>query len=171
MTQAELKSVLVYRPRLGKFEHPDGTPYHVRIQTRGYVQIRIKQKGRLYLAHRLAWLYMTGSWPDFEVDHDDGDPSNNKWKNLKAATFGHQRQNAAPKSGNRSGYTGLSWNNTSGRWHVRVGINGKVVSGGTYKHKEPAVIALKRLKAQLHTYHPGVVTRSTKLMPASPRRG
>ena len=47
----------------------------------GYVLVGVD--GPQYLAHRLAWLYMTGAWPDAEVDHIDGDHTNNDSGNLQ----------------------------------------------------------------------------------------
>ena len=46
----------------------------------GYVQITIN--GWVYRAHRVAYLLKTGAWPTVELDHRDGNRSNNKWRNL-----------------------------------------------------------------------------------------
>ena len=46
-----------------------------------------------YLAHRLAWLYVTGSWPSQDIDHIDGDPTNNRFANLREVT--HQENGSA----------------------------------------------------------------------------
>ena len=48
--------------------------------TLGYVEIM------RCLAHRLAFLYITGSWPVNQVDHIDGDKANNRWENLRDVT-------------------------------------------------------------------------------------
>jgi hypothetical protein len=56
----------------------------------------IRIDGRMYYASRLAFLYMTGSFPTYEVDHIDRDRLNNRWENLREAT---RSQNCGNKSG------------------------------------------------------------------------
>eukprot|EP00919_Chromeraceae_sp_WS-2016_P001409 GHVR01003483.1.p1 GENE.GHVR01003483.1~~GHVR01003483.1.p1 ORF type:complete len:170 (-),score=10.84 GHVR01003483.1:799-1308(-) len=58
-----------------------------------YVKIRVKRK--LYFAHRLAWLWVHGAWPEHQIDHADGDGTNNRLANLREAT---SRQNLANRS-------------------------------------------------------------------------
>jgi HNH endonuclease len=48
--------------------------------------VRIAFKGARVLAHRVAWLLMTGEWPTVTVDHADLDSTNNRWSNLRLAT-------------------------------------------------------------------------------------
>jgi hypothetical protein len=55
----------------------------------GHIKFRVA--GRKYYAHRLAFLYMNGVWPSVHIDHKDGDPSNNAWRNLREA-FGNINQ-------------------------------------------------------------------------------
>ena len=56
---------------------------------RGYHQIRIG--GRPYSASRLAWLYMTGKWPNSEISYINGKPSDTRWANLREATTSQNR--------------------------------------------------------------------------------
>jgi hypothetical protein len=97
ITAERLRSLLSYNPETGIFT------WRVRrgrilagtvtggIGSHGYVEIRVDY--RLYLAHRLAWLYMTGEWPKETIDHRDLDRTNNRWRNLREATFGQNNTN------------------------------------------------------------------------------
>jgi hypothetical protein len=79
--------VLTYR---GGIRYAEGT-LTGSVHADGYRYMCIK--GRLFLEHRLAYLWMSGSWPEYEVDHRDGDRSNNAWSNLRHATVSENRQN------------------------------------------------------------------------------
>lgn len=91
MISAEyLRSLLDYDPNTGVFRRRvarkgvsvgDEPGYEDHI---GYRRISIDRKN--YLAHRLAWLWMTGEWPELDIDHRDGCPANNRWSNLRQAT-------------------------------------------------------------------------------------
>jgi hypothetical protein len=50
----------------------------------GHIQITINKK--LYLAHRCAWLWFYGEWPEHDIDHINGDRSDNRLINLRKAT-------------------------------------------------------------------------------------
>lgn len=94
-----LRDLLNYRPETGMFcwretnsnRAKAGSIAGTRDKRKGYIYIRID--GRRYLAHRLAWLYVTGEWPEHQVDHRDLNPSNNKWSNLRAATDSDNKAN------------------------------------------------------------------------------
>lgn len=96
-TQERLRELLDYDPETGVFTRK-ASKGNIKAgqeagctNPRGYIQIRID--GSLYLAHRLAFVWMEGSIDrQRQVDHIDGDPSNNRWANLRLTT---QSQNAA----------------------------------------------------------------------------
>ena len=72
----------------------------------GYVVIRLH--GRLYMAHRLAWLYRTGKWPTHPIDHRDGRKGNNAFGNLRDVTNAVNQQNLrSAKRNNSAGLLGV----------------------------------------------------------------
>ena len=81
----------------------------------GRLSVRI---GKNYYVHRIAWLIMTGKWPENQIDHIDRDPSNNKWSNLRDVT---QTENQCNK-GNNSEYPGVCKNKNS--FYARLQIDG-----------------------------------------------
>lgn len=72
-------------------------------KTAGYVQVSIK--GKNYRVHRLAWLYMTGSYPEFEIDHINGMRSDNRWENLRKGADNINNQNR--RCCNKNSKTGI----------------------------------------------------------------
>jgi hypothetical protein len=77
-----------------------------------------------FLAHRLAWLYMTGEWPDAEVDHEDLDGLNNRWSNLRQATKAQNGANRVANKRSKTGVKGVSPSNTPGHLY-RISFKGK----------------------------------------------
>lgn len=100
LTHSRLLEVLHYEPQTGQFtwiKKPSSLS-RVSVGTtagsvwvRGYVMLKIDNAR--YLAHRCAWLYMTGEWPKQLIDHIDGDTSNNRWANLREASHAVNAQN------------------------------------------------------------------------------
>jgi hypothetical protein len=71
----------------------------------GYRRIMIDK--RHYLAGRLAFLWMEGRWPKFEIDHNNLQPSDNSWFNLREATPPQNNANAPLMVTNTSGVKGV----------------------------------------------------------------
>ena len=72
----------------------------------GYRIVKYRQVG--YLAHRIAFKWMTGVDPfEFDIDHEDGDTSNNKWSNLRLATRSDNCTNRPVNRNNRLGLKGV----------------------------------------------------------------
>ena len=78
---------------------------------------------RLYLGHRLAFLYMTGRWPVHEIDHKDGVPGHDWWENLREAQHIENTRNTRKRSDNTSGFKGVSWSTSDKKWRARIGKN------------------------------------------------
>lgn len=76
------------------------------ITPRGYLKVSFRKKK--YSVHRLAWLIMTGAWPQQEIDHKDGAFANNKWRNLRLSTHDQNCQNARLRKDNPTGVKGVT---------------------------------------------------------------
>lgn len=112
-----------------------------------YLNIRIN--GLTYPAHRLAWFYMTGSWPTHVVDHKDGNGLNNRWENLRAATYAENRRNSLQRKPTASGLKGLRINKIRG-YRVMLSFEGKKVLNERHEDLLDAVAALFRARRQYH---------------------
>lgn len=136
-----LRGMLKYMPRKGVFiwltnggrNKKGAVAGHKVLRKQGAKLVVIGLKGRLYYAHRLAYLFMTGKWPTSLIDHKDGDGWNNKWKNLRPATFGQNTHNlSGPSKTNTSGVTGVSWSTRFCKWQVLIRADGKRISLGYF---------------------------------------
>lgn len=118
-----------------------GSPYKPTIGRSFYIRIGItlNKKSRLYLAHRLAFLYLEGEFPLEDVDHIDGNGLNNKFNNLRKVNHRENSKNLPLQSNNKSGYTGVIWHKQHQKWYVRIGVNGKSISGGLFADKNDAI--------------------------------
>lgn len=76
--------------------------------------------GNKYHEHRLAFLIVTGSWPEGDVDHIDGDPSNNRWSNLRPASRTMNLGNQKRRKDNRSGHKGVMWDSQKRQWYASI---------------------------------------------------
>ncbi|WP_416425609.1 HNH endonuclease [Pseudomonas sp. App30] len=114
----------------------------------GYVVITIDRKR--YLAHQLAWLYMTGEWPDRAIDHIDGDRSNNAFSNLRLATASENQWNKEMLASNTSKVKGVYWYKELKKWRAFVGFRGKDHYVGVFDRLEDAEEAVKSKRKELH---------------------
>jgi hypothetical protein len=144
LTQSELKLLVSYDPRTGIFTWLPRPPTTVgakafnarsagkaagTVSRKGYIHIRIGE--RVYLGHRLAWLYVHGHLPDLLIDHKDYDKANNRIDNLRLAT---KAQNNFSRK--KSALAGVSFR--SGRWYSKIRIAGKEVYLGAFDTSEAA---------------------------------
>ena len=103
----------------------------------GYIGIRID--GRRYMAHRLAWLWMTGAWPKVQIDHKNCVKDDNRWVNLREANHSQNGANCGLRSHNKSGVRGVHWSERFKRWRAQVGREHL----GWFATKEEAVEAYR----------------------------
>lgn len=168
---SELELALKYFPKTGQFKWQVWRQSHARIINPGTVAGTITPDGRVQIgftdskgkkwilrAHRLAFWFMTGEVPE-EIDHKDGNPSNNKWSNLREVTHSENNQNIHKvRSDNISGKRGVSWAERPGRrgkWLARITVDGEFHELGCYVTKEEAIAARRAAELKyLGSYSP-----------------
>jgi HNH endonuclease len=154
-----LKTLLSYDPATGLFiwKASDSTKPIIgtvagTLHSHGYIRIKIKKK--FYYAHRLAWLYVYGKFPEQEIDHKDRDPANNRIDNLRLATHPQNASNAPKRRTNACGLKGVIAH--QGRWMARIGHKGKNIYLGVFDTAEEAhaiyVIAAKKYHGEFARY-------------------
>ncbi len=156
LTQARLKELLHYDPDTGVFTwlvsrsgRYAGANAGSADPKDGYVMVKIA--GRDYRAHRLAWLYVTGAWPEKNVDHKDAVKINNAWSNLREATDAENTQNRiAPRADNACGFLGVH-KASKKKWRAQISVAGKTMQLGRFNSPEEAHAAYVNAK---RTYHP-----------------
>lgn len=146
LTQAHLLEVLIYDPNTGLFRWKSTKSKRISIgdvagsfTANGYIQIRFD--GCIYLAHRLAVLYMTGRWPETLVDHRDRVRSNNRWSNIREASYSENAGNMATRPSNTSGYKGVFFRKESPRPFAQIMVDGRSIYLGTFDTPEDAAMA------------------------------
>jgi hypothetical protein len=158
LTAQRLRELLHYDPETGVFTWSVRTSNRIKVgdvagsgASRGCLQIAVE--GRLYLAHRLAWLYVYGCWPVHAIDHRDGNPSNNRIENLRDVLPSVNSQNMRRSHrDNKTGLLGVAWDNRRGKWIARITASGKRMHLGYFDSAENASVAYLRAK-EIH--HPG----------------
>lgn len=153
LTQVELKRILHYDPDTGIFtwriSRRAGTAragtVAGHVNTKGYVVIKIKSRG--YKAHRLAFLYMKGYFPEHQVDHKLGARADNSWSGLRHATQTCNSQNRGMNKNNSSGFPGVTWEKAEEKWVSQIQINRKGVKVGRYN--DPLEAALARFTVEV----------------------
>ena len=114
----------------------------------GYVQLRLQ--GKNYLAHRIAFLLMTGKWPEHQVDHINGVKDDNRWSNLRDVTNTVNSQNQRkPRPGNKTGLLGVS-SKPKGKFQAQIKIDGKIKYLGLFDSADKAHDAYLLAKRELH---------------------
>ena len=133
-TVEQLRQDLCYNPTTGIFT--DRTTGEVlgcpRGGREGKRYVGVCYRGRSYYAHRLAWLYMTGEWPDDELDHIDTIRDHNWWSNLRPATTLQNSWNRSVSSRSLTQLKGVCVHKSTGLYGARIQVRGVQRSLGYY---------------------------------------
>ncbi len=153
-TLAEFKRYVSYDPETGEFVRVDGSRAgckHTDLSGKTYLRIMIN--GKRYRSHRLAWLFITGEMPENQIDHINGDGTDNRACNLRAVTQLENSKNQRLARNNTTGLSGVTWHSQVSKWLVRIGDNNKRKYLGLYETLLDAAAA--RFTAELMLgYHP-----------------
>lgn len=158
LTQDVLRRYLRYDAQSGLFFWTSKPSRSTKIGSRagtldrhGYVLICI---GRVrFLAHRLAWFMERGAWPENDIDHINGVPSDNRLCNLRPATRGENLQNQRrAHSHNQSRLMGAFRVGGASTFMARIVVDGKKIRLGNFATAEEAHAAYMTAKARLHPY-------------------
>lgn len=172
LTQEYLKECLDYNPDTGTFIWKQRPLHHfkcIKSQNRnnrifsevvagnacerGYLRITIN--GKRYMAHHLAWMLAYGGFPANQIDHIDGDPSNNKISNLRDVKATENQRNKRVPINNTSGCIGVSWDKSRSKWMAKIKIDSGSKTIGRFKDKFEAICARKsaEIKYCFHENH------------------
>jgi len=159
LTQSYLKTQIHYDEKTGHItwachkvgRKPDGLAGCIRFDKRRVIRINNK----LYLASRLAFLYMTGHWPKHNIDHINGNSADDSWDNLRDVEQEFNVRNQIKSTTNTSGITGVYWSKKRKKWLAAITVYGKQRYIGCFEDINTARDARKNAEKELgfHANH------------------
>ena len=148
MTTELLKIYFTYDPETGLFcRKADGKIYN-KTNNKGYISIKFD--GKEYQASRLAWLYMTGENPDCFIDHINRDSTDNRFSNLRKASYTENNRNRSMARNNTSGYKGVNWHKHRNKWRAEIKVNNKAITLGYFENAIDAHYAYIQASEKYH---------------------
>jgi hypothetical protein len=150
ITQARVREVFRYEAA-GRLRRVQGgvKPYPAARSGNGAIVIRVDNKA--YPMSALVWIYHRGLPLPYHIDHKDGDPTNNRIGNLRAASKAQNAYNSKRRADNTSGYKGAVFDKCQKgqkKWKARIHVNGRTVSLGCYGTAADAAKAYRRAAAK-----------------------
>jgi hypothetical protein len=150
ITQERLKELFVYNEYTGYFFWRNPTSNRVKRGDEagahdkyGYIVVRVDKV--LYKAHRLAWLYVTGSMPSRNLDHINGVKDDNRYANLREVTASENMQNTSHAKG-------TYWDEARKKWVARIKLNYKNITLGRFDTEAEALAMRKQAEKQYHPF-------------------
>jgi hypothetical protein len=155
ITPEALREHLHYDPETGSIvwkhgtsdKRPAGRPAFYTKALTGYLIGSFKY--RRFLAHRVAWALHYGNWPLGQIDHINGDRTDNRIANLRDVTNRENGMNMRRGKGNKSGRVGVSWDAVTRKWRASIFIEGRCINLGRYAEFEEAC----RVRAEAERQH------------------
>lgn len=150
------KMVLNYNPDTGVFTWLASTGRVKAGDTAGttrgnYCYIRVN--GSIRLAHRAAFAWVHGNWPEHQIDHINGDKRDNRICNLREATNKQNAANSPMRKDNTSGFKGVRPARTHGKWWAHIYVDGRCRYLGTYDTPEEAhAVYLKAAEVEFGSF-------------------
>ncbi len=151
-----LDRVLSYNPETGKILRFKGGEFKETVKPHkrtGYLWYSINKQ--VYAGHRLAWkiYYRQDVLSDMEIDHINGDQSDNRISNLRLVKMNENMKNKKTYCSNKSGIVGVAKRSDTNSWRSQISVNGKAIKLGSFKTKDEAISA--RLAAEKkYGFHP-----------------
>lgn len=144
------RSQFSYDPNTGELWWIGGARFNRRIgQRAGYVAggrsggyWKVKLDGHLLKASRIAWAMYYGEQPPPMVDHINGDRSDDRIANLRAADFRQNAANAKLISTNKSGHRGVRV--VGKKWRAEITRHKRRLYLGEFPTKGEAIAAYRR---------------------------
>jgi len=158
LTVERLRAAVHYDPVTGVFVWKESRARGARIggsagiASNGIGYARVGLDGRRYLAHRLAWFYVHGEWPENDIDHINRRRLDNRMLNLRQATRSENLQNKALSEKNTSGRKGVYWHKRAGKWLAQIKADGKHHYLGLFSDIELAARAYQLASVDLHSH-------------------
>ena len=104
------------------------------------------------MAHRLAWFYVYGAWPNGDLDHINGDKLDNRIANLREATRKQNMQNVRQHKHNTSGVKGVAWHSQRNKWRAYIFVDYRQIHLGLFDTKEAAAAARMNAEEIYHSH-------------------
>lgn len=156
LTQARLKELVSYDPDTGIFIWIKKANRNIltgsvagSVNSQGYWRIQIDQKS--YRAHKLAWLYIFGEFPNGILDHKNRDKLDNRISNLRSVSSSINNQNCKIRKNNTSGSTGVHLDKSRQKWVSYVNIDSKHKHIGYFNTIEEAIAARKAAEEKFYS--------------------
>lgn len=153
-----MQDLLSYSPETGLFTWIGKAARSTRlgaiagnVNTDGYRRIRVK--GKRYCAHRLAWWFVYGEWPNKEIDHINLVKDDNRICNLRLVTRSQNKQNTDAVKGSASPLKGAHWESSRQKWRAVIVIEGKAIFLGRYNTDVEAAAAYAIAAKKYHTHN------------------